>query len=214
MSAKFWAMVNKDGPVIRPELGPCWEWTGLRRHPGYGVVSWAPEGTSRVASRVSWELVNGPIPDRLFACHKCDNPPCVRPSHLFLGTQRDNMRDCADKGRSRNVLTDVQAIACRLASWLGVAGTMKLARAYGVKPSVIGHLLRGDTYRHLPGAHSVSHRKRGVRTVNLSPAEVQRLCSLRKAGRTVDSLVAEFGASRGTIYRLTRAFLTETKGET
>ena len=84
----FWSHVAKsDG---------CWLWTaGLNR--GYGAF--AVHRKDIGAHRYSWMLENGPIPDGLFVLHRCDNPPCVRPDHLFIGTQLDNMLDKMSKGR-------------------------------------------------------------------------------------------------------------------
>lgn len=74
----------------------CWIWTAARIR-GYGVFRVA--GRNIRAPRVSYELFVGPVPRSLSACHHCDNPPCVNPAHLFLGTQKDNMLDMAAKGR-------------------------------------------------------------------------------------------------------------------
>lgn len=75
----------------------CWIWNGTIDADGYGRCKVNCEAA--YAHRASWVFVNGPIPDGLVVCHRCDNPPCVRPSHLFLGTQRDNITDAVSKGR-------------------------------------------------------------------------------------------------------------------
>jgi len=86
---RFYAHVAKgDG---------CWEWTGSRDR--YGLFRVGKK--IKKAHRSAWEMENGPIPDGLFVLHRCDNPPCVRPDHLFLGTQTDNMQDAATKQRRR-----------------------------------------------------------------------------------------------------------------
>ena len=84
----FWEKVDKHAE------GGCWVWTGTRQVFGYGISL-----RYRLAHRVSWEIANGPIPDGLWVLHRCDNPPCVNPAHLFLGTQTENMRDMTAKGR-------------------------------------------------------------------------------------------------------------------
>lgn len=72
----------------------CWEWRGYRTIKGYGSI-----GAGEFAHRVAYELLVGPIPPKLYVLHHCDNPPCVNPSHLFLGTIADNNRDMVEKGR-------------------------------------------------------------------------------------------------------------------
>ena len=76
--------------------GDCWPWTGAANG-RYGTVKSA--GRPLLTHRVAWELTHGPIPAGIQVCHKCDNPICVRPTHLFLGTQRDNIADMDRKGR-------------------------------------------------------------------------------------------------------------------
>jgi HNH endonuclease len=86
---RFWAKVEKTEG--------CWLWMGYRNKKGYGMFK-MPDRV-QLAHRAAWMLTNGPIPDGLDVLHKCDNPPCVRPTMLFLGTNADNQQDSVRKGR-------------------------------------------------------------------------------------------------------------------
>ena len=93
-STKFWLKVNRPNPAV------CWEWQGGKDH-GYGVVSLGSRTAGRMpAHRMAWELVKGPIPEGKHVLHHCDNPPCVNPAHLYLGTDVENARDRVERGRA------------------------------------------------------------------------------------------------------------------
>lgn len=91
LAERFWKKVQKTNS--------CWTWIGCKNRTGYGIIRLEPRNLR--AHRVSWELVNGPIPDGMHVLHRCDNPTCVNPAHLYLGTQKDNIQDAASKGRLR-----------------------------------------------------------------------------------------------------------------
>jgi hypothetical protein len=149
---RFWAKVEKtDG---------CWPWKGSCGEAGHGQL-WV-NGRLVQASRVSWELHNGPIPDGLCALHRCDNPPCVRPDHLFLGTKADNSKDMRMKGRSRGAshkgssnpsskLDEAQAATIRATVEAGEA-KRSVARRFGVSQRTVQRIVSGTHWRSAGGA--------------------------------------------------------------
>lgn len=95
MIERFLANVDRRG------ADECWLWLGTRHHTGYGVIT-GDDGVQRRTHRVAYELANGPLGPGMLACHRCDNPPCVNPGHLYAGTPLDNTRDKMTRGRHRN----------------------------------------------------------------------------------------------------------------
>ncbi len=154
---RFWARVDRDGPIPAhvPEIGPCWLWTGAINGSGYGNVR--VDGAVRPTHRVSFEIAIGPVPVGLEVCHRCDNRPCVRPDHLFVGTSRDNKQDSVRKGRARgggakhllgqhiNVGSNV-AIRARLAA---SESPYAIALDFGVSYWTINRIRRGSNWRHV-----------------------------------------------------------------
>lgn len=100
---RFWDKVDKNSG-LGPK-GTCWEWTSSKTSSGHGNVR-DDLGRTTVAHRVSWELCRGDIPAGLQVLHSCDNPPCVNPDHLWLGTNLENMQDKVKKGRCGKAWTD------------------------------------------------------------------------------------------------------------
>lgn len=140
----FWSQVDRRGP------DECWLWTGRRHGFGYGLIG----GNGR-AHRISWELANGREPGALEVCHSCDNPPCVNPSHLFLGTHADNMADRSRKLRVRErQLTpeQVQEIRRVYRPWCRTNGGGALARRFGVSLHVVHTALQGKRSYKYEGA--------------------------------------------------------------
>jgi hypothetical protein len=145
---RFWAKVNM--------LGDCWEWTAHRHPLGYGQFT-LKKGTFVGAHRVSYALTFGPIPEGKVICHHCDNPPCVNPGHLFLGTQRDNAFDMLSKGRADRV-RGVDHPSARLnedaVRYIRAAenyrGLLKdLAVDFGVSPHTIRMIRTRKYWRHI-----------------------------------------------------------------
>lgn len=143
----------------------CWEWTRRRDRNNYGIIVLLEH--DRGAHRLSYELAIGPITsERPYILHKCDNPPCVRPSHLWAGTPKENSQDMIRKGRGKNfstprlavrgethhnaTLTEVQVKSIRADFAEGVLTKAEILKKYNVKNyDILGAILRGKTWKHL-----------------------------------------------------------------
>ena len=146
LEARFWSKVSKGAPDA------CWEWQGWRCR-GYGQIRESDRRSRALkAHRVSWALHNGSIPDGLVVRHRCDNPGCVNPAHLELGTQADNVRDMVERGRGRGCLgtangrsklTFLQVAEIRSSD----ATSYALSKVYGVSETQITRIRRGQAWR-------------------------------------------------------------------
>lgn len=147
---RFWSKVDK--------ADDCWIWTGGKTYGGYGVF--CLDGQMRRAHRIAWIITNGPIPDGMEVLHRCDNPPCVNPAHLCLGTHQDNMDDMARKGRGNHFGTrGEQNGKARLTTrdirlireMVGSGMTHKAAaRQFGVARTTVTAIIRGVNWKHVP----------------------------------------------------------------
>lgn len=145
---RFWSRVDKSGE--------CWLWTACKNPQGYGTLSVG--GKPWQAHRYSYHLNVGEIPPGMYVCHHCDNPACVRPDHLFLGTHQDNMTDKARKGRAPVLagvengcakLTEGQVMDIRRQMASG-GSPAAIARQFDIAPESVRRIARGKAWMHLP----------------------------------------------------------------
>jgi hypothetical protein len=153
LAERFWERVEKTDK--------CWLWAGVLYPNGYGQIGRGMRGGGHaLAHRVSWELAYGPT--SLKVLHHCDVKYCVRPSHLFIGTQKDNIDDCIAKGRKTNpppfprgqrgrnaALTDAQVREIRDRHATTGVSQATMAAEYGVSQGAISLIVRHLTYQNL-----------------------------------------------------------------
>ena len=143
----FWTRVHKSST--------CWLWTGARKSQmGYGAIWCRPRLLS--AHRLSWYIKHGPIPRGMMVLHRCDNPLCIRPSHLYLGTHTENMADMSKRGRTdrtgrpgmkngRAKLTDEQVQEIRTSN----EPRSTLVKKFGITKCVVSQIILRKTWRHI-----------------------------------------------------------------
>jgi len=186
----------------------CWVWTDRPHTTGYGVLSIQVDGRGKLvyAHRLAYYLSKGPIPsdafgDTLLVCHTCDNRLCVNPAHLFLGTDGDNMRDKAAKGRnfrpigelsSRAKLTADQVREIRLDS----RTAEEIARSYAVSPVTVSSIRRGRTWGDLQSPQILVRHPRKLTK--------EQVLEIRSDPRGARRLSRAYGVSQSTILEIRR----------
>ena len=148
LDARFWSKIIKGAA---PD--DCWAWTGATTAFGYGIINLGHKRGNVRAHRLSWVLHHGPVPDGLFVLHRCDNPPCCNPVHLFVGEKRDNTLDMLAKdreargerrGRARLAASEAAAIKQMIKS--GTPAPVAAA-IYGVSRSHASAIAAGGKWR-------------------------------------------------------------------
>jgi hypothetical protein len=147
-AARFWSKVDKTGE--------CWTWSARRDPDGYGVFWY--EGKNRRAHRMAWLFTRGPDGmDGKLACHRCDNPSCVNPGHLFLGTNTDNLQDMARKGRSVGFDGEAHPMAKITAETVALIrgaynsgeSQSAIGARVGISQTQVSRIVRGKRWSHL-----------------------------------------------------------------
>lgn len=149
---RFLQKVDRKGPYPNPEKYPnlkdrCWIWTVNTTQFGYGTME--IRGKIQGSHRVSYELFNGPIPKNNHICHKCDNPSCVNPDHLFLGNADTNAKDRDMKKRLKTKLNLTLAEIIRIEYNKGDITQLEIAKKYNVDQSNISCIINNKIWRSL-----------------------------------------------------------------
>ena len=182
----------------------CWEWPGAKGSGGYPTTSIKNKGIK--LSRFVWETYRGKIPEGKYVCHKCDNPGCVNPDHLFLGTQQENIHDMLSKGRGQDGLRrpklNPRKVIKMKEMFVEGCSYKSLSRQFGVQVRVVREIIveqrwkgTGPDVSHLVARRSVAHLK----MTNEKAQEVRQLLSL---GVKPKELPQMFGVSLTTIYEI------------
>jgi len=184
INPNFWSNVKVGSP------DECWEWLRGKDGRGYGCLTVGGQRTT--AHRHAYELTHGPITNGLHVCHTCDNPPCVNPAHLWLGTPADNIRDAAQKGRMANKLTDKDVRAIRAAYRPG--NGRALAKQYGVTGAMISVIVNDKTWLHTPDTNT-----------QLTDSQVSAIRHYFLRGFKVNVLADAYDVSAATIRKIVEA---------
>lgn len=180
----FWSYVYK------PSKRECWVWTGKRNRDGYGL--WG----RKYAHRASMEI-DGQPPGKAFVLHRCDNPPCVNPTHLYLGTPQDNMRDAIARGLHPGNPKKGERTHCD--NGHEFAGTNLIIHPSG------GRICRICDNKRKAASARRTRRRQGVAPRNfVTPADEAQIESLRRSGASHRAIVRETGRSLMTVQRVLR----------
>lgn len=156
---RFEEKIERNGPTIQPELGPCHLWTGKRRRGQFRYGQFFYRGRWVEAHRFAYERAHGTLPKGQCALHHCDNPQCVREEHLFAGTRAVNVADMDRKGRRRPArgerqrdakLTEKTVSTLRWAFFVMGVPIRQLSKWYELGATTVGNAIHRRTWNHLP----------------------------------------------------------------
>lgn len=195
----FWSKVDRGLPAV------CWNWLGGFRSGGYGRFYF--QGKDFCAHRLAYELEKGLLPDGYFVCHKCDNPPCCNPDHLFAGTQADNLADMVAKGRSGKGEKNSQAILT-VSAIIEIREQVKsgksresLAQKYGVNASTITNIWLADSWQHIAGdvGEAIKLQGSNVHFAKLVESDIPIIKKRLLDGESRKRIAEDYKVDRGTI---------------
>ena len=177
----------------------CWEWPVGSRKGGYGEVEIG--GVREGVHRLSYRVFVGEIPGGKYVCHHCDNPRCVNPKHLFVGTQAANMQDASEKGRLRRKLTMEEVLKIKEGFQSGTNSITGVAKRLGVRRATIQSLVRGKTWAGVgPDISGIGEAIRERSPAKLKTEEVEEIREMLESGVTQAEIGERFGVSPRTIY--------------
>jgi hypothetical protein len=206
LDERFWSKVDKN------TTSGCWEWTANKNNKGYGRFSVSSYIGKQLAHRLSYEAVNGKIPRGGIILHSCDNPACVNPDHLRVGTYKDNVADMDDRNRRvtntpfgtdncNAILTDSVVIQMRR-DYIDGASKEDIAASSGMAISSIADVLSGKSWKHLlgmDGAPSLSDLKAARRITSVSETDVRKVWKLHFEGNSAPEISSTTGIGKHSV---------------
>lgn len=203
LSDRFWQK------VIKAPGDECWKWSGSRHPFGYGMIQQGGGAKGKItASRASWLIHFGKIPDGMYICHKCDNPECTNPDHLFMGTAQDNANDKEDKGRGIRRMSAEANDAIATLAHAGVAKRL-IARAFKIDRNLIATAMKHGTINlpppHVPKSPRLppSPPPIGVGEKNgnskITADDVLKIRALREQGQSTAEIANQFAIGKSMV---------------
>lgn len=200
LDERFWSKVNKD-----TDSG-CWEWTATKNNKGYGMFTVSSYAGKQLAHRLSYRDAHGPIPKGGLILHSCDNPACVNPEHLRIGTHKENVADMDERNRRvtntpfgeancNALLTAYQVIQMRRDYIAGVPKA-QIAEANGITKASLDDVISGNSWKHLlgvDGAPSLADLKAARRLTSVTAEDAREVWRLHFERNSVTEIVKQTG---------------------